>query len=307
MNKCPITYQPCVHKYSEQGLKLIAPSLKNLHDFPFTSKEQNQLATQMASKLSIQGVQPKLSIGLNGTKEIFEIKEKGGRFILKPPHQMFEEVPQNEDLSMKLASLVEIEVPFHGMIYNKDGTLSYIIKRFDRLVKGQKLATEDFSQILGFSRETKYAASIEKLIGVLDKHCTFPLIEKIKFFRLIIFSFLIGNEDLHLKNFSLIRRNHKVELSPAYDLLNTTIILHSKEELALPLRGKKSNLNRNDLIEYFGLERLGLEKTMIDQELMKFQHTYPHWQALIKESFLSPANQELYQTLVDKRFKLLYS
>src|SRR5208282_995547 len=117
---------------------------------------------------------------------------------------------------------------------------------------GHKVGVEDFSQLLGHTRDTKYESSMEKLIPVLEKHATFPLLEKIKLFRLVLFNFLVGNEDMHLKNFSLIRDKQRVELSPAYDLINTTIAIHAKEEIALPLRGKKSRLTSTDLIDYYG-------------------------------------------------------
>lgn len=287
MNRCPITYELCGNqKYSLKGIRLLSKVLKQLKDFPFTSKEQIQLASQMASKLSIQGVQPKLSVVLNVKNEEFEVKERGGKFILKPPHHLFEEVPQNEDLTMRLANLVGIEVPFHGMIYNKDGSLSYFIKRFDRS-RSHKIAVEDFSQLLGFSRDTKYESSMEKVISVIDKHCTFPVIEKQKLFRLAIFNFLIGNEDMHLKNFTLIRRENKVELSPAYDLLNTTIVMKATEEIALPLRGEKSRLTRADFIDYFGKERLGLSEAVILKEMQNFEKCLVPWTELLQSSFLS--------------------
>lgn len=307
MNRCPITYELCQDKkYSTLGLKQLSKNLKNLKDFPYTAKEQIQLAAQLAAKLSIQGVQPKLSIKLNVSQEGFQVVEKGGTFILKPPHHIYDEVPQNEDMTMRLAKTVGIEVPLHGMIYNIDGSLSYFIKRFDRLGK-QKIAVEDFSQLLGFSRETKYESSMEKVISVIEKHCTFPLIEKLKLFRLVIFNFLVGNEDMHLKNFSLIRRNNKVELTPAYDLLNTTIIIQGKEEIALPLNGKKSRLNSNDLIYYFGQQRLKLPEKVLEEEMTRFKKAIEIWEALIKESFMSKKTQEHYLELTRKRWKIVHN
>jgi len=304
MSRCPITYELCEsEKYSKNGLKLLSRNLKNLNDFPYTAKEQIQLASQLAAKLSIQGVQPKLSLRLNVAKEEFEVVEKGGRYILKPPHQTYDELPQNEDLTMRLAEIVDIEIPLHGMIYNIDGSLSYFIKRFDRLAKNQKVGVEDFSQLLGFTRDTKYESSMEKVVSVIEKHCTFPVIEKLKLFRLVLFNFLVGNEDMHLKNFTLIRHENKVELSPAYDLLNTTIVLQAKEEIALPIRGKKSKLSRTDLIEYFGSERLGLAHVVLKQELLKFEQSLPTWIELINQSFLSQKLRDCYLELIQQRWK----
>ncbi len=308
MNRCPITYELCGdQKYSQRGLSFFSKNLKNLQDFPYTAKEQILLATQFAAKLSIQGVQPKLSVILNLPKEVLEVVEKRGRYLLKPPHQLYEELPQNEDLTMKLAKVVGIEVPFHGMIYNIDQSLTYFVKRFDRLGKTQKVGTEDFSQLLGSSRDTKYDSSMEKVASILEKHCTFPLLEKIKLFKRVIFNFLVGNEDMHLKNFSLIRRKDRVELSPAYDLLNTTMVLQSKEEIALPIRGKKSRLTRVDFVDYYGHERLGLSEKILQEELLCFEKAIFSWQGLIEKSFLSKKTQDTYKELIQSRWDRLKS
>ena len=306
MTRCPITYELIEEgKYSKNGLKLLSKKLKQLHHFPYTRQEQVALAGEYSNKISIQGVQPKLSLALNQKKEVFEVAEKGGRFILKPPHGLYEELPQNEDLTMKMAQEVGIDVPAHGMVYNKDGSLSYFIKRFDRAPKGHKLPMEDFSQLLGCNRDTKYESSMEKVAAGIEKHCTFPIPEKIKLFTRVIFNFLVGNEDMHLKNFSLLTQGQQVILSPAYDLLNTAIVTGSDEEMALPLRGKKSNLSRFDLVEYFGKERLGLSKEIIQSELVKFQQAFPIWHEWISKSFLSPRLQKAYHELLEARYKRL--
>lgn len=124
---------------------------------------------------------------------------------------------------------------------------------------------EDFAQLAGVSRETKYDFSMERLIPLIERFCTFPLIEKKKLFLLTLFSFLVGNEDLHLKNFSLIKQKGLCEFSPAYDLVNSSIVMNTSEELALPLRGKKSRLTPSDFIEYFGKERLHLTSKTIEE------------------------------------------
>lgn len=308
MNRCPITYDPSgENKYSLRGLKLLSNKLTELKDFPYTAKEQLQLASELATKLSIQGIQPKLSVILDVKDQLFKIVEKGGNFIVKPPHQIYDELPQNEDLTMRLASIANIPVPFHGMFYNKDGTLSYFIKRFDRLNHGRKLAVEDLAQILGSSRHTKYDSSMEKILSAIEKHTTFPLIEKLKFFRLTLFNFLTGNEDAHLKNFSFLRDKGVVELSPVYDLLNTSIVVNSKEELALPLRGKKSRFTVDDFINYFGREGMGLEENLIEKELLLLKNAIPKWLQLIDISFLSSKNKERYKELLLERSNRLFS
>jgi len=158
---------------------------------------------------------------------------------------------------------------------------------------------------LGYSRETKYDSSMEKLIPIFDKHCTFPVIEKLRFFELTIFNFLVGNDDMHLKNFSLIRRKNRVELSPAYDLINSSIVMDSKEEIALPLRGKKNNLKRQDFVEYFAFERLGLAEKVVTDVLERFQNAVSNWKILVNCSFLSPEKKQKYLELLKNRWDRL--
>jgi len=247
-------------------------------------------------------VQPKLSAKLNVKDEVFDVVDRNGEYILKPQNNFYPELPENESLTMKLAELIGIEVPLSGMIYSSDGKLTYFIKRFDRYGRNKKLSLEDFAQLAGKSRETKYDYSMEKLITLIDTYCTFPAIEKVKLFRLTVFNFLIGNEDMHLKNFSLITRDNKVELSPAYDLLNTTIVVpRTQEEIALPISGKKRNLSAKILIDYFGKERLKLNDTIISQVLNKINTEWNNSENLIKISFLSNDMKEKYLELLVKR------
>jgi len=224
MNKCPITYIPCGDKrYSEKGLRLLASGLSQLKQFAYTAEEQRNEAFHRSKKMSIQGVQPKLSAVLNIKEEKFEIADRKGRYILKPQHHLYPQMPENEDLTMRLAQLIKLDVPVHGMIWAKDNTLTYFIKRFDRKGQKDKIPVEDFAQLAGLSRDTKYNYSMEKVVMLINAHCTFPAIEKVKLFKLVLFCFITGNEDMHLKNFSIINQNGKIQISPCYDLLNTTI------------------------------------------------------------------------------------
>lgn len=307
MNYCPITYEPCGDRlYSEKGLKLLSPDLKDLALLDFSAEELRTEAMIRASKMSIQGVQPKLSALLKVKEGRFEIVDKSGRFILKPPHQIFPEVPQNEDLTMHLASTIGIQVPLHGMVYAKDHSLTYFIKRFDRIRQKDKIATEDFAQLAGMSRDTKYNFTMERLVKLIDDFCTFPVLEKSKVFKRVIFNYLIGNEDMHLKNYSVITQNNKIELSPAYDLLNSTILLKGDiEEIALPLKGKKSSLNAEVLIHYFGKDRCGLTDKIIERTIEEIQSKFSLWYNMIDQSFLSPDMKTKYRSVLEKRIKSL--
>jgi serine/threonine-protein kinase HipA len=307
MNICPITYEPCGEKnYSEKGLKMIDRKLTDLKPFPYTKEEQISEALKMAAKMSIQGVQPKLSAKLNIKDSVFEIVDKNGMYILKPQNLLYKQLPQNEDLTMHLAKISKMEVPLHGMIYSKDKSLVYFIRRFDRTPRGKKFGLEDFAQLAGLNRDTKYDFSMERVVNIIERYCTFPEIEKIKLFRLVIFNYLSGNEDAHSKNFSLITRNLKVELSPCYDLVNTTIsIENTKEEIALPLNGKKKNLTRKDLIDYYAVKRLNLRNVIVEKVLSEFKNIFPEWNNLISRSFLSEDLKSEYINLIQKRSEIL--
>jgi len=306
MNRCPITYEECESgKYSLKGLRKLSPKLKSLKDFPFSAEDQVREAIARAAKMSIQGVQPKLSVRINIKNEIFEIVDTGGRYIFKPQTHNYREVPENEDVTMRLANLIGIDVPLHGLVYSKDGTMTHFIRRFDRVGRNKKIAVEDFAQLSGKDRDTKYESSMEQIVSLIDQFCTFPAIEKLKLFNLTLFNYLVGNEDMHLKNFSVIRHDLKVELSPAYDLLNSTIILNSQEEIALPLGGKKNKLRKDDFFGYFAKERLGLTPKSVEQTVTRIVNVFPEWIDLIQKCFLSNHMKTQYIDLLNERFSKL--
>lgn len=303
MNLCPITYKPCGdNRYSETGIRQLSPGLTLLKDLEYTAEEQRQEAFYRASRMSVQGVQPKLSAKLNVKECKLDIVDTGGRYILKPQHQYFPEMPQNEDLTMRLADEIGLEVPFHGLIWSKDNSLTYFIKRFDRKGQSEKIPVEDFAQLAGLSRETKYDYSLEKVVGLIDRFCTFPAIEKIVLFKLVLFGYLTGNDDMHLKNFSVITEDGRVRLSPCYDLVNTTIEYKKpEEEIALTLRGRKKNLTHHTLIDYFGMERCDLPAKSIDKVLETIVAAIPKWEELIDISFLSKGMKDKYLKLLRTR------
>jgi len=305
MNRCPITYELCgTEKYSEKGLRLIAPKLAALNDLPFTAAEQRQEAGNRARKLSIQGVQPKLSAVISVASQQFKIVDQFGNYIIKPQNDIFPELPENEDVTMRMAKVFGLEVPFHGLVYSKDGSLSYFIKRFDRYGKGKKYATEDFAQLTGNSRDTKYDFTMEKLVKVIDEYCTFPAVEKADFFKRVLFCFVTGNEDMHLKNFSVITKAGKTTLAPVYDFLNSSVsIRNPQEETALSLKGKKSNFKSEEWIDYFAKERLELNDKTIDTILSHMNKSVSRWIELVEMSFLSDAMKEKYLKLMDNRIK----
>ncbi|MFA5265355.1 MAG: HipA domain-containing protein [Opitutaceae bacterium] len=300
---CLITNEPWAGQgsYSPAGLRLLDRRLRSLAPLPYTRDQLLEEAAAHAVKMSIQGMQPKVSTVLRVTEGRMEIVDNGGRYIVKPPHLVYATLPENEALTMSLAATLGIEVPVHGLLENGDQTRSYFVRRFDR-VGWNRQPVEDFAQLSGASRDTKYDSSTERLIEIIDRFCTFPALERLKFLDRLLCAFLTGNEDMHLKNWSLITRDDKVELSPAYDLLNSTIPNpRSREELALPLRGKKNRLCANDFWRYLAGERLGLSAALIEQTRARFAAACAGWPARIESSFLSAEMKARYLALLAKR------
>jgi serine/threonine-protein kinase HipA len=308
MKRCPITYDIISEHedYSQRGLRLLSPQLKMLHPLELSADEQRKEAIARVGKMSIQGIQTKLSAQLKVKEGRFEIVDQYGHYILKPQSASYPELPENEAITMSLAKTIGLEVPIHGLVYSKDKSMTYFIKRFDRVGHNQKWALEDFAQLLGEDRYTKYESSMERVITIISHFCSFPKIEFVKLFKLTLFNFLIGNEDMHLKNFSLITRDQKISLSPVYDLLNSSIAQkNTTEEIALPLNGKKNNLTKRDFLDYFASRRLELNQNIINGVMQEIQQALPRWKELIGHSFLSTSMQENYLRLLEKRCQRL--
>src|SRR5690606_28330680 len=203
-------------------------------------------------RLALTGVQPKISLSLNGEKGNKRLTIVGlwGDYILKPQSAEFTFMPEVEDLTMHLARLFKIETAEHALIRASSGELAYITKRFDR-VKGTKIHVEDLCQLSGLLTEQKYKSSYERAGKIIRQYATNSGLDVIKYFRLVLFSFLTGNNDMHLKNFSLMHTDKGILLSPAYDLLNVNLIFpDDKEDLALTLGGRKRKVKRSDFDQF---------------------------------------------------------
>lgn len=274
----------------------------------FDIKQLEELAKQIViQSKAITGVQPKLSLNVEKKKNEpskFTIVGFHGDFILKPPTSQFKELPENEDVTMHLAELVKMKTARHGLIRLKSGELAYITKRFDRN-KGEKIAVEDFCQLSENLTENKYRGSIEKIGKLVYTFTKNQGFEAQRLFELVLFCYLTGNADMHLKNFSLIENSlGEFELSPAYDLLNTAIVMPEDiEESALTINGKKSKLNRNDF------QVLATSLKISNKSLGAIYHRYeailPTWLSWIAQSFLTEEFKDEYTQLVTRRFKKL--
>jgi serine/threonine-protein kinase HipA len=272
-------------------------------------KKIKELAVEALGKsISVPGVQPKLSLdfkGKGGKENRLTIVGLWGRFILKPPFEDYPEMPELEDLTMHLSELLNINTAEHSLSKLKSGELAYISKRFDRIKNG-KLHVEDMAQLTGTLTENKYRSSMEKIGKAILKYSSYPGIDAIRFFELTLFSFITGNSDMHLKNFSLIRNEEdEIMLSPAYDLLSTKLLLpKDKEDLALPLNGKKSNLKKKDF-DFFA-SQLGINETALKKIYTKFGDSFSEMKRFIDRNFLSKEMKEKYIALLDERRRVIW-
>lgn len=285
---------------------MIHPKLTDLKSLPYSLEEQLAQAWLRSDKMSVQGVQLKVSAILKLKRQSFELVDSGGKFILKPNPPSYKDVPANEALTMRMAAHAGIDVPVHGLLHAIDGSWIYFIKRFDRTGRRDRIHVEDFSQLLGATRETKYNSSLEQVAQVVDRFCTFPAVEKPKLAKRLLFCFLTGNQDMHLKNFSIWHVGGVSSLTPAYDLLNTALVFGAaKEESALPLRGKKKNMTRKLWIDYYCHEKLRLSWTQIDRILGDFSSAIADWKDLIERSYLPDGAKQFYAQLLELRSSTL--
>jgi serine/threonine-protein kinase HipA len=307
MTRCPITYEPCESgSYSQKGLDQLSRGLGFLHPLPFTAGELREEAQLQANKVGIAGSQPKLNASLSTEKMSFMRDDERPDFILKPQHHIFPFLPENEDLTMRLAALAGIEVPFHGLVYAADQSLTYFVRRFDRDETGAAIAVEDFAQLAGLNRRSKREAGMEKLTEFMEQYCSFPEKELTKLFRLVIFNYLCGNQDMHLKNYSVISKDGVTRLSPAYDLVNSTILLtRDADEIGLSLQGVRKGLTRDLLVDYFGGRVCTLSSQEIQAILQIFNQIKHTWFSMIAASFLPLEYKALYSYLVEQRLHKL--
>ena len=269
--------------------------------------EMDTLAKDVISRsIAVPGVQPKLSMSLDNntsTKEtprLTVVGALGGNYIFKPPSSAYKEMPENEHLTMRIAEAFGISVVPSSLIRLASGELSYITKRIDRTSEGDKIHMIDFFQIT--EAFDKYKSSMEKVGKAIGQYASNTLLDKILFFELALFSFLTGNNDMHLKNFSMIESASGWKLAPAYDLLNVAILLpEDTEELALTLAGKKSNLKKQHF-EQLGID-LGLTEKQIKGVFKRMLKNKNKALQFIEASFLSDEMQLSYKNLLDHRYQ----
>lgn len=302
MGKCLFCYQEL-----EEGQQDFHPSCAKkffgkaeVPILPYSRSNINDLAREaVLSRTTVTGVQSKLSMDVNkgGKDEPDRLTIVGlwGRYILKPKSEDFPWLPEVEDLTMHLASIAKIKVVPHTLIRFSDGELTYLTRRIDRDNRGTKLLMEDMCQISERLTADKYKSSYENIAKMIRKFSSAPMLDLVNFWEVVMFSWIMGNSDMHLKNFSLISKEAgNYVLSQAYDLINVHLVFpEDTEELALTLDGRKKKIGRNNFVR--AMESTGLESKVIENIINKFMNAAPKWYDFIDISFLSQELKEKYK------------
>lgn len=304
MNNCLFCYQPvetgdyhptCSKKFFDTTQ---VPILE------LDKEKLDQLAQiTVNERLALTGVQPKISLSLNSENGSKRLTLVGlwGDYILKPQSPNFAFMPEVEDLTMHVAKLFKIETAQHALIRTSTGELAYITKRFDR-VKDKKIHVEDLCQLSELLTEQKYKSSYERVGKIIKRYTTNSGLDTIKYFRLVLFSFITGNNDMHLKNFSLMHTDKGILFSPAYDLLNVNLVFpDDKEDLALTLSGRKKKIKQVNFDEL--AMSLGITAIVRNNIYKDFSKQANKVYDLIDRSFLTDAYKEEYKAIFTKKLK----
>ena len=314
MNKCLCCYKRLAEDevdYHKVCARKIFES-STVPALPYTRADIKELAREIVTaSTTVTGVQAKQSLNISrghaGSPQRFTIVGLWGRFILKPQTDRFTNLPENEDVTMHMAEAAGIKTVPHSLIRFADGELCYITRRVDRTKKGTKIAMEDMCQLSERLTEDKYKGSYERIAKLIRQHSSAPLLDVVNFWEVVLFSWLTGNADMHLKNFSLFRPADDYILTPAYDLLSTALAMpEDDEELALTLNGKKKRIKREDFEK--SMRDSGIDEKAIANLLARFSKAIPKWHELIDVSFLPTDLQEAYHDKIDtmaKRISIL--
>ena len=273
-------------------------------DVPFKSTDVTAEAQKMVGKMSISGVQPKLSAIHDRKHHELTVVDRGGLFILKPSTDRFESLPENENLCMNIASVYGIEVPPHGLLPLTDGKMVYVVKRFDRLDDGSKLQQEDFQQLL--QTEDKYSGSYERIANFIKRQSDVPGLDLVRLFERALLFFALANGDAHLKNFSLLRREEVgYQFSPAYDIVNSRLVLPGEtEDMCLSLQGKRNNISRGDFLRLS--EHFGLASKQADNALERLSSLKSSIEAMIAGSFLEKQLRDRFLKIFEERMERIF-
>ena len=280
-----------------------------LPEIELTEKALTLLADKAVQKgLTVPGVQKKLSLHLSmeGSPRLTMIDYPTG-YILKPQVSEFRALPEAEHLVMQMASSSGLSVVPHALVHMDNG-YAYLTKRVDRIYRKDDdsismLAMEDFCQLDLRLTQDKYRGSYERCVKVIKRYSSRVGLDLSELFLRLVFCFLTGNSDMHLKNFSLMETEASsgvYMLSPAYDLLPVNVIMpEDKEEFALTMRGKKKNLTHNDFLIF--AENAGITRKAAENMIRKMISLIPKWMEQVHDSLLPEDMKDSLIQLIESR------
>lgn len=305
MSKCLYCYKELVDGEVDfhKGCAKKFFGMQSAPDLPYSLNDLDALAAQVIkSQTTLTGVQAKLSLHLDrheGSKRL-TVVGLWGDYIFKPQTETYKNLPVNEDLTMHLAEIAKIKVVPHTLIRLQDGTLGYLTKRIDRTSEGGKIPMEDMCQLTERQTEYKYKSSYEQIAKKIAEYSYAPLLDVTDFYEQVFFSWLVGNNDMHLKNFSLYAPEGRWFITPAYDLLNVSMVNpKDTEELALTLNGRKKRMKKSDFIGAMTLS--GIAPKVFDNILEKYRKLLPKFYDMIDMSFLNDDSKEAYKQGIASR------
>ncbi|MFA5446880.1 MAG: HipA domain-containing protein [Sphaerochaeta sp.] len=314
MNRCLACYEPLSAEERDGWHRRCSRSFFSLDRPPSIALDRASLHSYAQSLVregvTTTGVQPKLSVGLSTTKgsaKLTMIDYPAG-YILKPQSPEYPHLPELESAAMHLAQSAKIQTVEHGLLRLEDNSLAYITKRIDRRVEDgtlTKIAMEDFCQLSGRLTEDKYKGSYEACGSLIKRHSHQTMLDLTNFFYLLIFSFVIGNNDMHLKNFSLYTSGKGLpSLTPAYDLLPVALALpEDPDEMALTISGKKNRLRRADFIAL--ATHVGILEKVAERLIDRLITMKPAFDQIIDHSFLNTNEQSQLKRLIEGRMQKL--
>ena len=283
---------------------------EELPEITLNIDELEKLAiSQISDQKGIAGVQEKLSMHLdmsNKKRPRLTIVGFPSGYILKPQSSTYKRLPEFEHTAMLIAEACHISVVKHGLIpINGSGELAYITKRIDR-DGNDKIHMEDFCQATGNVTMNKYRSNYNECAELIQNYSSNPVLDKIRFFQCLYFDFIIGNSDVHLKNFSFIMDDRGLlSLSPFYDLLPTKVILPSdNEELGMLLNGKKKYLLKRDFDEF--AKSINLSEVTKNKIMKDIEDKYGTMCQIIDNSPLDQNSKSVWKRLIKSNIKRMH-
>jgi serine/threonine-protein kinase HipA len=306
---CLLCYKPLDKNEIDYHAKCVMKTfgLKQMPTIDIDEKKLTAYAKKIVgASTAITGVQPKLSLWLDESKKSvrFTVVDEKSNYIIKPQSEVYQSLPENEDLCMHLAETFGIETATHGLIRLPGGELAYITQRFDRKNEN-KFSCEDLCQLSETLTEHKYRGSYEKTGKVIKQYSTQSGLDTLHYFELVVFSFIVGNADMHLKNFSMFEKQEgQFSLSPSYDLVSTMLVIKNEsEQMALTLNGRKNKITKKDFTAL--AINISITEKQVENSFHSFSEKLKSAQWWIENSFLPEEQKADLNKIVTDRISLL--